>query len=141
MLLEEVLIGIVSGIFVISLVNPLVSTFGFNKFTYIFLLYLMPLTGVVTVTMLRIFQRKQETTKGMESERVEENLEGKWVVIHTKLGSVHKGRVRRIDNNMIVLDYAVRLDVPDNTVLDHLFLSKEEIKQIEVSNNGEFVRT
>ncbi len=134
------MIGIVSGIFVISLINPLVSTFGFNKFTYIFLLYMMPLTGVVTVTMLRIFQRRG-TAKETRSERTEENLEGKWVIVHTKLGSVHKGRVRRIDNNMIVLDYAVRLDIPDNTVLDHLFLSKEEVKQIEVSNNGEFVRT
>jgi len=144
--LERILLGAIGGILIVSFLNPIITTFGFNRITYLMLLYSLPLTGMFSIIFVDVFSKRfveeskrekiRELSKTGGNEI--ENLVGKWVIVHTKLGSIHKGRVRSYEGDMLILDYAARLDVPEGVVLDHLFLSKDEIKRIEVANNGEF---
>ncbi|MCD6381574.1 MAG: hypothetical protein J7L43_01175 [Candidatus Aenigmarchaeota archaeon] len=131
--LDKILVGAISGIFIISLLNPVVSTFGFNKITYMILLYSIPITGMLSVMAVDLFSKRKVGQK-VEKDVTRPNLSGKYVIVRTRFGAVHKGRVRAVNEHMLLLDDVMQIDTPESTKLDHLFISKDEIKSIEVSS-------
>jgi|GEM_PF-5894554 len=145
--LDKILIGTVVGISFIALVIPTLMIVGFNQMTSLILIYMLPLTGAVTGFVIEYQHSKIKTIKKTEYEKQTKtkqdgfaNLIGKWVVIHTKMGSVHKGMVRSCNENLLALDYVTRLDVPNSDVMDHLFIDKNDIKRIEANESDELAK-
>lgn len=127
------MIGGIAGLLVVSLINPIVNLFGFNKFTYLMLLYSLPLTGMFSIAFSELFSKRMSSKKEGELKASKTpDITGKTVVVHTNLGSVHKGKVRFLNEDTLALDNVTRLDAPSDITLDHLFLSKNEIRKIEV---------
>ena len=140
--LNNILVGAFIGILVLSIFIPVLIVIGFNQTTSLILLYAMPITGAVAGFAIEHrliigekqpnFNAEKLVDKPTKNQEHFSNLIGKWVIIHTKMGSAHKGMVKGYDENLLALNYAVRIDISNSDVLDHLFIEKDDIKRIEV---------
>lgn len=131
--IDNIIIGTFVGIMIIGLFMPILVVVGFNKLTSLLLLYALPLTGAVAGFVLSIGSQKKDLKIEKRDEYLSD-LIGRWVIIHTKMGSTHKGKIRSYDKNLIALDNAIRLDIPNSETMDHLFIDKNDVKRIETVN-------
>lgn len=139
---NDVMLGMFVGVIAISLFTPILSLYGFNQHTSIILLYSLPFVGAASIVVADVLGNRQESssTGSSHSEKYGKTREsqigrllGKSVVVHTKIGGSYKGWIRGVDNELLILGDAVRLDVPDGNRIDHIFIEKNDIKRIESS--------
>jgi small nuclear ribonucleoprotein (snRNP)-like protein len=147
---NNVMIGVFVGVITISMFTPLLSLYGFNQTTSLILLYSLPFVGAASIFVADALQPGSSTVPSRSGEKEKENpgshghlsgILGKTITLHTRMGGSYRGSVRGVDNEMLILGNAVRLDVPNGNKLDHLFIDKDDIKRIESPSGriiGEF---
>lgn len=127
---ENILIGLLSGVFVLMILMPIINVFGLNKITYLILLYSLPITGVVAITVDEKFSII--LTRGVEDGKKDKNeFVGKRVLIYTSSGCTYRGKLVSTTGDILRLDNARRIDIPNSLELDHLFISKNDVRKIE----------
>lgn len=136
--INNVLLGAFVGVLAVAMFTPLITFYGFNSMTSMILLYTLPLVGAASVFITEeLSPEKRGKEKGMLSVKRLTGADGlsvKTAVIHTNMGGVYKGIVSGEEGGMIVLEKASRLDIPESSMLDRLFIDRNDVKRMEMSS-------
>lgn len=137
--INNLLLGAFVGVLAVAMFTPLITFYGFNSMTSMVLLYTLPLVGAASVAITEgISSGKSGNEKGEKRLSKHDDLGGKIAVIHTNMGGVYKGIVAGEEGEMIVLEKASRLDIPESSVLDRFFIDRNDVKRMELSSQASF---
>ena len=135
---NSILLGAFVGVLAVAMFTPMITFFGFNSLTSMILLYTLPIVGAASVAVSESIKQSGDQGKHEIIARPQENfagIMGKGVVVHTHMGGVYKGTVSGYDGSIIMMEKASRLDLPDSTLLDNVFIEKTDVKRIEMPAN------
>lgn len=141
--LKNIVTGAFVGTIVMNILMPFIITKGATS-REIMLLYLLPLVGALTSLVLEIEKREADNLKGkiIIGEKAANNefkisaLLGKGIKIRTYSGAFISGILKDIEDNLLVISSAKRLDTPESISSSILFIDKKDIREIELSNEN-----
>ena len=123
--MNKIIYALIAGISSISILSTLISSLGLNKITYLILIYSPLFSSIFTVFLINRENHQKNDEKF-------ENLNGKNVIIRTNQSGILQGIVKNVEKNMIILEDAKRLDIPEYPKAYRIFIDKNDIKSMEV---------
>ncbi|MEM5861144.1 MAG: hypothetical protein QW758_01210 [Candidatus Aenigmatarchaeota archaeon] len=142
---KNLVVGAFVGTIMMNILMPFIITKGTTNKELI-LLYTLPLVGTLTSLILEIENEERKNnlkkitnSEIKESKAIEKDLNvssflGKEIKIRTYSGAFISGILKGIEDNLLILSSAKRLDVPESIVSSIIFIDRKDIREIELSN-------
>ena len=140
---RSVVTGIFVGVMVMNFLMPTVLSRS-SEYNIFLLLYALPITGALTSVAIEIEKRNERENENKkdikETALLEENrsdamkrLIGKYVTITTYGGALISGMLQGVEDNLILLTSAKRLDTPESITASILFIDKKDVREMKLS--------
>ncbi|MEM7816488.1 MAG: hypothetical protein QXZ20_01095 [Candidatus Aenigmatarchaeota archaeon] len=150
MKLKNIVTGAFVGTIMMNILMPFIITKGATS-KEIILLYTLPLVGALSSFVIEIEKGEmKENIKRIVNSEAKENINkiressirdfnisslfGKNIKIRTYGGALISGILKGIEENLLILSSAKRLDIPENISSTMIFIDKKDIREIELSN-------
>lgn len=154
--MKNVITGAFVGTMVMNLLMPIVFTKGLNTNESL-ILYSLPLVGALSSLVLEIEKNdnnfirnsiqnrkiNREINVNLDNEHIKGNIIsilGKNIKIRTYSGALIEGILKGVEDSLLVLSSAKRLDIPESIANTILFIDKRDIREIEVINENLITR-
>jgi len=126
--MKRIIYGAFVGVLFISFLFPLISFLGLNKITFLIVFYSFPLVGVITTLLL------ENENKELKINNIKDiqSIIKKNVILRTNQNASFQGIIKDIDEKIIILERARRLDLPDAPIAYMVFIDRNEIKSMEI---------
>lgn len=147
MKLKNVVTGAFVGTIMMNILMPFIITKGATT-KEVMLLYTLPLVGALSSFVIEI--EKEENLKRRINSEAKENINsiressarefnissflGKNIKIRTYGGALISGILKGVEENLLILSSAKRLDIPESVSSAIIFIDKKDIREIELSS-------
>lgn len=147
MKLKNVVTGAFVGTIMMNVLMPFIITKGATT-KEVMLLYTLPLVGALSSFVIEI--EKEENLKRRINSETKENINniressigefnissflGKNIKIRTYGGALISGILKGVEENLLILSSAKRLDIPESVSSAIIFIDKKDIREIELSS-------
>lgn len=151
--LKNIITGAFIGTIVMNILMPFIITKDATS-REIMLLYILPLVGALSNFAIEIEKREFgenfNRIGGKESKKEDINiinrpnvkdlnistLFGKNIKIRTYSGALINGILKGVEDNLLIIFSAKRLDTPESISSDIVFIDKNDIREIELSSEN-----
>lgn len=121
---KSIRLGLFIGVGVASLTALFLHFLPLNYLVVVGVLYLYSVVGVLTAYTVR---KNHITDENLFSK---ENLDNKWIIVHTKFGEKLRGFLETIEGDFLKFKHVFPLE--DDFKLSDMLLHHKEIRRVEI---------